>query len=324
VSIYEILIQPRSLDPTRLSGHLEIRHEEFLEFKGESFLTSGMTKCTLNSSGNFGDFLRNSRADFLPHASLFDFEKKISNFPAGFRDQKNRIACVLLIRRQHNAHYSESLAESIIKDGFPAKLGRKQSTSWLTQIPRLFSSGDSSDEIDLKKAVGQYAKGISDQEFLVSLSDYVNEDPLLEPATRSAFDLVHDHITSELGKIFGKFYQFVLGKQREVDRGKVAEQCKESQKEALRRSTDVLSEEINSISARNTPSYVLLSQSPDSGSLCMPFCRSPLIILKSLEIISDRYGGRLACRISTERLTFCPHRHFPRFRATTDAHNVDI
>lgn len=254
-----------SLDPTRLSGTLEISHEEFLELKGKF-------------AGRIGDTIG---ANALTHVSLFDFEKKTSNFPATFRDHKQRIACVLFIHRKHPDHYSDSLANSIIKDGLPTKLGKKQNSSWIPRIS-LFSSNNTSDEIDIKRAVEQYSRAISDQEFLATLDDYVNEDPLVQPAVRRVRDSVHDYITTELGKIFGHFLSAVLKNRRDFARTQVNTLCKEAMKEAQRRSTEILSEGINSVASSRTDS-------------------APLLILKKFKIMSDRYGESYL--ISAQRQT---------------------
>ncbi|KAJ3570940.1 hypothetical protein NP233_g4078 [Leucocoprinus birnbaumii] len=242
------------LDPTRLSGTLKITREEFHELRG-----------------NFTSRARDSIGEnVFDHVSLFNFEKDISLFSGAFREQKQRIACVLLIRRKHSNLYSDAMAKEIIAEGLPTRLGKKQNNSWF-RISLPFSSSSSPEEIDIKKAVEQYSRAISDQELLYSLDEYVNEEPLVQPATRHVWDVAHEHITEALAKIFGRFLQAVLRNRQEFARKQVNIYCKEATKESQRRSAEQLSQEINLLSSLNGES-------------------EPLLIFKSFKINSDRYG----------------------------------
>ncbi|KXN92377.1 hypothetical protein AN958_06995 [Leucoagaricus sp. SymC.cos] len=269
--VLEIYPNPSSLDPVQLSSTTPISRNEFLELQGRVLSRSSDIKYLLTFQGKLIGSIKTFKSeDVFDHVSLFDLEKKISDFPADFREQKQRVTCVDVIRQHHRGHYSDTLVDTIVKEGSLAKIGKKQSTSWLP-LSRFFSSSDSSGEIDLKMAVEQRSRLLSDQEFLARLDDYVEEEPLVQPATRRAWDSAHDHIARELGKIFGRFLPVVLRKHQEFIRSQINEESKAVHKEAMRRSTGQLIRECNSISERN------------AGS-------APLFILQGFRIVSERFS----------------------------------
>jgi hypothetical protein len=175
-------------------------------------------------------------------------QRKISAFPGKFQEQKKRIACVHIISRKHREHYNDYLIRSIIKDGSPVKLGAKKNSSWFGY----FLGSDSGTEIDFQKEVDEYCRMLSDQEFISNLDSYVDDEPLLNPATRSALESANAHISSTLSKIYREFVQVVLTEQRKIMRARAIAECDQRRQEVASRSATIFIREVNALSTSNT------------------------------------------------------------------------
>lgn len=245
-----------SLDPAQLSGNPKITREEFLKFEGESqILFTGVRTIKL-FKGKLSDLLKACQAEsVLSHGSLTELERKMSELPQAFHEQKRRIACVRVISKRYRDHYDDTLVRNIIREGSLEKLGARQGNAWI-RIPFL-SSGASGGDINIKDDVMQYCEALSDQEFLSNIERYIKDEPLVEPATRCALESAYSYLSSALTRTFGSFMPTVLKKQREVVKAQIAEQLDFSKQEALRRSAELFSQEINSASELNG-SYVSL------------------------------------------------------------------
>ncbi|KAF5362168.1 hypothetical protein D9756_002245 [Leucocoprinus leucothites] len=261
--IGRILDEYPTLDPGRLSRNSGIDSNEVHELKSK-----------------FTAYLKAHKAeDVLSHASLLEFERKISEFPFGFRDQKQRIACVQVISKKYREHYNDDSVRSIIGGGQPENLGPKQTNLW-TYIWSFINSGE---ESDLKKDVEEYCRRISDRDFLADLDTYMESEPLVEPATRRVSELVHTYLSNNLTRIFGSFISFVLKKQRDLTRSQLVEECKQDKEEAGRRSAAMFIQGINSVSADNVD-------------------MAPVVILERFEVItsywarSDLYDVSARCQ----------------------------
>jgi hypothetical protein len=242
----------RTLDPARLSGctPAPISKEEFYELKGEVHASS-LYCWLIEFQGKLVAFFTTNHAEAtFSHSSITDFKSKISEISGKFQEQKKRIACVHVISRKYREHYNDDLICSIIEDGSPLKLGAKKKSSWLSNFNFLLPGrgADSGIEIDLQDEVEEYCRMLSDQEFISNLDSYVDDQPLVNPATRSALESANAHISSTLSKIFVDFVQVVLKEQRKTMRAGVIAECDQRREEAARHSARMFTREVNALS----------------------------------------------------------------------------
>ncbi|KAF9440718.1 hypothetical protein P691DRAFT_781584 [Macrolepiota fuliginosa MF-IS2] len=114
--------------------------------------------------GNFSRFLEAYQPQsFLSHLLVLKFERDSSKFPPAFQHSKHHIACIHIIRQKYNAFIG-----SVINEGFAAA---NAIDSWCF--------------IDHKEEIMEYSKGLSDQDFLVNLDNYVMEEPLVEDTAKA-------------------------------------------------------------------------------------------------------------------------------------------
>lgn len=195
---------------------------------------------------NFGHFLEAPQTQgILTHASLVDLEKKISKLPQKFQEQKQRVICVHLISQKYRDFYSDDLVRNIIKDGYPAKLGKE--SGFVHQFLTLLPFYDT-DDIDLKSEVADYSSALSDGEFLANVDEYVKADPLVKPATQEATTIAYAHFTTALSRAFGALMQVSRQKQQDIARSQVIEKLDRQKKEAQEKSTELFVQQINSCS----------------------------------------------------------------------------
>jgi len=170
-------------------------------------------------------------------------EKKTSDFPPSFKEQKQRIACVHVVAQKYPQHYNEQLVHDIIKDGHKERLGTQQSI-----FTRWFSSR-SGEEMDLKKDVEEYCRKVTDKDFIAHLDTHLEREPLVEPAVCSIYELVYFSISRTLMKNLDSFKRFALTKQSEIMKANVTNEWRQAKEEASKSSGKTFIENINSLLA---------------------------------------------------------------------------
>lgn len=183
------------------------------------------------------------------HPALVELEKKSPELPATFRDQKRRVSCVLLISRRYPQYYNEGFVRAVVKEGVPDKFRAKENDSW--SLSFLLSASNAIFDSNIHKGITKRCKRVPNRIFLANIDSYVEEEPLVEPATRHALDTAYDHLSEVLRNAFTSLRPEVLNTQlvQELDNAK---------QRAFDQSTGTLIEQINSVSDDGTSLSVWL------------------------------------------------------------------
>lgn len=178
------------------------------------------------------------------HLAFTKLAKKILKLPAAYTEQKERVLCVRVIAQNHRDLYTEKFIQSIVNDGFAARLEAVAEVGAWKTYPAYHSE------------VTDICQKISDKDFLARIGQYVAEEPLVEPATRQAIQRVYAHLKNALRSSLDDIAAYILQQQRGVAKAQLEFKLQASEADKEKKSRDLLIQDMNSASENVVTSFV--------------------------------------------------------------------
>ncbi|KAF5362170.1 hypothetical protein D9756_002248 [Leucocoprinus leucothites] len=233
----DILGELELLEQSETKGYSELHKQTELDFGREAYgylVTLVLEQFpSLNALELFGDekiafeelqklregfdsFLSSCRTHHHHLPALHEFKKAIGKINSEeFREQKKRIVCVQIIRKDDTDRKHDDLVKRVIAQGIPSETVEtpKQEKggifSSLLSIWPSFTSGPIQsipapvDAKKIKAMVNEHHRGLSDVQFIKDIPNYLRDEPLIEPATRAALRDAHHFFAKHISKAFG-------------------------------------------------------------------------------------------------------------------------
>ncbi|KXN87519.1 hypothetical protein AN958_08742 [Leucoagaricus sp. SymC.cos] len=243
-----------SLDALELSGNAGIAFQDLSELRD-----------------TFDTFLITCRQSNINVQALHSFKNGLSKVDCDeFCEQKKRVVCAQIIRREGHDYKHDELIAHIIARGVPneATEQAKQGNGGILQsvvslISSPFRSGSmhsvpaTPDVKRVKQLVNEQCRRTADVHFLKNLSSYVQDEPLVEPATRAAFRLAHHFFASKISKAIETVMSDCIIARKRLSQAQIGKTLAEESAQAFRKSLDLLVEQIESSQSDSLQTVVL-------------------------------------------------------------------